>query len=190
MKALCFVLLVGCAPAHVAGFRAEAQSAPTVGAADIGPIDVNVPLLMAAKVLESAPSVVLFKIDSPGGDVGVGLAFIDLMRAAQAKGSVIHCTIPAGGMAASMAAVIFEQCDVRTMKRGAALMFHTVSVSGVGGNQWDLERLTRQMASWNKQLAILAVAKMRITLSEYEERTHDFDWWLDRDEAAEVGAAD
>jgi ATP-dependent protease ClpP protease subunit len=186
MKALCFVFvaLVGCASAPDFHNRATASS---VGAADIGEIAAG-NLDEAASVLTEAPDVVMFTIDSPGGSVRVGLAFIELMKQAQARGTVIHCTVD--GMAASMAAVIFERCDVRLMKRDAALMFHTVSISGVEGNQWEIERLAQYMAGLNKRLAILASVKMRISLAEYEARVRDFDWWLGWEEAIAVGAAD
>lgn len=186
MKALGLVLVLLVGRAH-ASSQFLASDAPI----SIGEINAeNAGVLLAEIVLKSAPAVVRLRIDSPGGSVGVGLAFIDIMRAAQESGTSVQCTIPSGGMAASMAAVIFERCDVRTMEKGAALMFHTVSVGAADGNQWDLERLARRMAAWNKEIAILASAKMTITLSEYEQHVADFNWWLGREDALAVGAAD
>lgn len=193
MKALGLVILalVGCATPSIRGdFRnqlgADDQTIQIAGKIDEG----NDGLLLAAIVLESAPRAIHLMIDSPGGSVRVGVGFIEIMRSAQESGTVILCTIPSGGMAASMAAVIFERCDVRTMERGSALMFHTVSVGGVEGNQWDMERLARYMASLNRRLAILASAKLSISLAEYEARVADNDWWLGWEEAVAVGAAD
>lgn len=189
MRSLIVLLLalVGCAAPSIRGdFRSQLEE-PRVGTAFIGEISAG-SLDEAASVLIEAPSVISFTIDSPGGSVRVGLAFIELMKHARASGSVIHCTVD--GMAASMAAVIFEQCDVRLMKRDAALMFHTVSVSGVEGNQWEIERLAKYMAALNKRLAIMAAAKMNISLAEYEARVMDNDWWLGWEEAVAVAAAD
>lgn len=191
--ALSLVLLSACVPASVSPqFRNEAAVsvpvAPVYGNI-VGEIDGdNANLVAAAELLVQAPAYVHFRIDSPGGSVRIGLAFIERMREAQANGTVIACTID--GMAASMAAVIFERCDVRMMKRDAALMFHTVSIGGAEGNQWEMERLAKMMAGLNRRLAILAAAKMKISLAEYEARVRDNDWWLGWEEAVTVGAAD
>lgn len=147
-------------------------------------------LMVAVIALTVAPPELTFVIDSPGGSVDVGVAFVELMREAQAKGTRITCKVPDRGMAASMATYILEACDVRYMGKQSALLFHTVSVSQVKGNQWDIERLTRQMDSWNRMLAIFISGRMRITLGEYLARVADRDWLVGWEEAIAIGAVD
>jgi len=181
-----FLLLFGCNSGR-SYLRASADPAPSVVDIEGEISDRN--LFYPTLALKTATDPVTFRIDSPGGDVDAGMAFIEEMRAAQRRGVAITCIVD--GMAASMAAVITEVCDLRLIRRQSALMFHTVSISfAPGGNQWEFERLVQAMKEWNKRLAIIAVGRMKITLAEYEANTHDKDWWLGYEEALEVGAVD
>lgn len=166
-----------------------ADTAGPVPTAGIGPIDTE-NLEAPTALLATHPARAILVFDSPGGSVNAGIQFLDAMKHAQARGTSIACVIPAASMAASMAAVIFQQCDVRVMARGAALMFHGVSIGGSSGNQQDFERLTREMAGWNHMLAIIASMKLRISLAAYEARVREGDWWLSADEALAIGATD
>lgn len=140
---------------------------------------------------QNARGNVVLTINSPGGGVWAGLELIESMREAQSRGVSITCLVPKNGMAASMAAAVLQSCDTRLMaRRGASLLFHTVSVGEVSGNQFDFERLTRMMRSLNKRLAILCSARLKISLADYEANVADFDWWLGADESLAVGAVD
>jgi ATP-dependent protease ClpP protease subunit len=185
-----FVLFSGCAHAPTLNqyqAKAEAAPAPKVAYAKVGPVYVEYLADAAAIIAEHAP-VIYLSIDSPGGSVGVGLRFIKIMREAKEAGSTIHCSVD--GMAASMAAVILQECDVRIVHRQSMIMFHGVSVGGAEGNQQDFERLVQDLRSVNKMLAIMASHRLTISLAEYEARVLGTDWWLGWEEALEVGAAD
>lgn len=124
-------------------------------------------------------------IDSPGGSVGHGLQMIREMKAA---GKPVVCTVD--GLAASMAFVLFEQCDVRKMTNASMLMGHTVSV-GVRGQDHDLENVQRQLKALNRVLSHLITEKMSITVSEYEAFVaNGGELWLDVDTARGMGAID
>lgn len=178
-----------CSPASVSPyFRAESGPVETlVQSVDIGPVYPE-ELEHATEALLDAPPVVVFHIDSPGGDVFTGLEFVEMMRSAQRRGTHIRCLVD--GMAASMAAYILQACDVRLMTRQSTVMFHTVSVSGARGNQWELERLVQMMEELNRRLAIFIAGRLNISLKEYEAQVLDRDWWLGWEEALEVGAVD
>ncbi len=67
-------------------------------------------------------------IDSPGGSVNAGLYFIEAMHALQEKNIVIRCHVE--NLAASMAYVIFTQCNERNALPYALLLFHPPRVQG------------------------------------------------------------
>lgn len=187
------LLLVGCvgplhgAPAYSAQTEPVAEAAPMViHIGDITSEDLFYPTLFLA----AATGPVTFVIDSPGGSVSAGLRFVDSMRLAQARGVVISCIVPRGALAASMGAYVLQFCDLRTMARGSALLFHSVSIGSVpGGTVDEIEKFAREMRELNHRLAIFASGRLNITLAEFERRIQG-DWWLNWEEALEVGAVD
>lgn len=68
-------------------------------------------------------------IHSPGGSVYAGEVFIASMKAVQKRGVKIRCFVP--NYAASMAFVIFTQCDERYALPNALLLFHPPRVAGL-----------------------------------------------------------
>jgi ATP-dependent Clp protease protease subunit len=163
------------------------QAGPEV--ATIGDVDV-VSLSDASKALDhafttKAPQLVL-RIDSHGGEVGTGLAFVDLMRLTEERTRVV-CVVD--GIAASMGAYISQACTWRVITKGSALMFHSVS-GEVAGNRWELARTAQAMRDLDHRLSIFESARMNISLEEFEARIADRNWWLSPEEALEVGAVD
>lgn len=61
-------------------------------------------------------------IDSPGGEVGSGFAFVDALEAVKANGTTVTCFVPR--LAASMGYQIFMHCSKRYVLPGANLMWH------------------------------------------------------------------
>ena len=127
-------------------------------------------------------------IDSPGGSVYAGLRMLDAIRNAERAGTSVICT--ADGIAASMAAVLLENCTSRLMTKRSAIMFHGVSTGGIGGNEAEIRRIAQFMGELNRFLAILASHRLNISLETYISRTDDKNWWLGYAEALEVGAVD
>ena len=146
-------------------------------------------LLVPTIQLKAAREPVTMYINSPGGEVYSGLAFLEVMQATKARGVPVTCIVK--GMAASMAAVILEGCSLRLMTKQSSILFHTVSISGgSGGNAWELARLVQAMQELNKRLAIFVSGALKISLKCYEAHVADKDWWLGYEEALEVGAVD
>ncbi len=184
---LALALLLACAPTRAA---IAAPAAVNYGAnVEIGPINTE-NLLFPRLALLLARDAITFEVDSPGGYVDAGFDFVNEMVAAQRRGVVITCIIPRGGMAASMAAYIFEACDVRKMHRQSSILFHSVSVSQApGGTVDDIERFAREMRELNHRLAIFISGRLNLGIAEFERRIRG-DWWLGWEEALEVGAVD
>lgn len=159
---------------------------PVLG--EISERNLTVPTALLTMAPPGAAITVVF--DSPGGSVGDGMVFAEALHKAQARGVRVTCFIPPGGMAASMAAYLFEQCDRRVMHRRATLLFHSVSVGILpGGTVDDVERAARALRDVNDLLAVGILARLRISRAEYAEKVRG-DWWLGWEEAVEVGATD
>jgi len=84
---------------------------------------MKMPLLQFRPLLASKKPIYLL-LDSPGGSVGYGLQFIQLMHRAKSRGIVIHCIVD--NQAMSMAFGILSQCSRRYAFRSSLLLWHRV----------------------------------------------------------------
>lgn len=73
-------------------------------------------------IAKKLPKAVTIIINSPGGSVGTGNSFVNLMLVAKAQGTVFTCIVPE--IAASMAFHILTQCDKRIALDSAGLLWH------------------------------------------------------------------
>jgi ATP-dependent Clp endopeptidase proteolytic subunit ClpP len=140
-----------------------------------------------AYAVENRLPAVFITIDSPGGEVYAGLALIQAMREANRAGVQTVCL--ADGYAASMAAVIFESCNVRIMTRRSALLFHPVT-SGCEGNSTDIQRCLNEIIDLEKLLDIIIAQRLTIPLEELRRRANDRNYWVGWEEALAIGAVD
>lgn len=139
--------------------------------------------------MDAHESEVIIDIDSPGGRVDVGLALLGVMDAARKQGIILTCRVD--GMAASMAAIIFEAgCTTRTMTPTSSLLFHEPAVREAGGKEGDFRRLADTLADTNKRMAILVAPHLHMTARQYAAWIADRDRWVSADEAKEMGAVD
>jgi ATP-dependent protease ClpP protease subunit len=153
----------------------------------LGPIN-DAGIAPVVEALRAHPPTLNILIDSGGGYVSSGWQLIGEIEEAQAAGTIVICSVDR--LAASMAAVIFESCDLRLMRKGAALLFHTASASNVSGNQWDFERMARELDAINARIAIYVTGRLTISQTDYERNVSDRDWWLGTEGALEIGAID
>jgi ATP-dependent Clp endopeptidase proteolytic subunit ClpP len=132
-----------------------------------------------------APITIVF--NSPGGSVLDGLALFDYLRHLRAGGH--HVTTVALGRAASMGAVLLQGGDRRIMGANAFLLVHEVSNlhSGKVSEMEDGVEFSRRL-----QRRLLSILANRSTLTEaqIQRRWARKEWWLDADEAVELGLAD
>lgn len=175
---LLLTVLAAFSPCYASDSRAE-----LIGGVD----DASVaPIISALEDTDSGSTLVLV-IDSPGGSVGAGLELIREMKRAQRRGVSVVCVVD--GTAASMAALVLQVCDVRGVTPGSVILFHRAS-SGCEGNASEMKRCVATLEEWDRMLAILASAKLRISLEEYLKRVDGKDWILSPQEAVALGAAD
>lgn len=106
-------------------------------------------------------------INSPGGDVVTGFAFINYMESLKQKGVTLNCYVPS--MAASMAFQIYLHCDNRYALNKSFLLWHGVRVQiggGLfGGGQTMTAKSTQLLATDLKAVDAVIIAELKEALN-------------------------
>lgn len=125
-------------------------------------------------------------ICSPGGSVFSGWVLYDALRTAAAQGH--HITTVVRGYAASMAGVLFLAGDTRVVGSESYVMIHEVSTMALG----KLSELSDEVdfaKRLNRRIEDLYVSRTKIKRAEFRKRSTRVDWWIDSDEALQLGIA-
>lgn len=125
--------------------------------------------------------------NSPGGSVIDGLALFDYIKELQSNGAEINTV--SLGYAASMAGVLLQAGERRTMGQHAFLMIHEVS-SGAIGNINKLEDEVAFCKRIQDQLLDILAERATISKTSIKRKWKRQDWWLDANEALELGFCD
>ena len=125
--------------------------------------------------------------NSPGGSVLDGLALFDYLQQLKAVGHPVKTM--ALGRAASMGAVLLQAGTHRVIGRNAFLLIHEVSHQSVGkvSEMEDSVGFTKRLQQ--RLLAILA-ERSNLTEREIQRKWARKEWWVDAEEAVELGLAD
>jgi ATP-dependent Clp protease protease subunit len=126
-------------------------------------------------------------LNSPGGSCIEGFALYDCLRELSSAGNKI--TTVSYGYAASMAALLLQAGDVRIMGHASYIMLHELS-SWVHGPLSDIEddlKVTKKF--WQRYLELVS-RRSKLSVKEIENRCKKVDWWLNADEALELGFID
>lgn len=132
-----------------------------------------------------APITVIF--NSPGGSVLDGLALFDYLRQLRKLGHEV--TTVALGRAASMGAVLLQAGTHRVIGENSFLLVHEVSNNSVGkvSELADGVDFTRRL---QKRLLAILAERSSLTEAQIHRRWVRKEWWLDAQEAVELGLAD
>lgn len=138
--------------------------------------------IQAQNKIDTKLPILLF-INSPGGDVIAGNMILDAMMASRRP--IITVDV---GMAASMAAFVFEAGSKRVISPGAILMFHEASM----GAQGDLSHVRSRVDVVSRlvdRYETFVAKRAGISLEAY--RAHAAaQWWLLDSEAVDAKLAD
>lgn len=126
-------------------------------------------------------------LNSPGGEIFAGMAFIDFVRELQAKGH--HVTTVALGMAASMAGVILQVGDKRVMGANSFLLIHEASF-GAFGSYGDVEDRVKLVDMMHERILKLFVERSKLSKAQIKNKWTRRDWWIPSDEALKHGLVD
>lgn len=133
----------------------------------------------------SRPATVVF--NSPGGDVVEGLALFDFIKSLQARGMIVNTH--AIGEVASMAAVLLQAGNQRTIGPNCYMLLHEVTAADIG----TLTQLTDKVRFFKElQNRLLDILAERSTLSKRSitRGWKNKDWAFFGDEAVAKGFAD
>jgi len=111
----------------------------------------SVKLLELAKLSKDD---IYIHINSPGGAVVPGVAFIQSIKRIQTQGIVVHCFVT--NFAASMAFLIYTECDKRYALGSSLLLWHAVrtTLSYPVHTQSSLDLLSERLRSWHEYLMV------------------------------------
>lgn len=146
------------------------------GTVDLGEVDAEHMTDALKGLLGVQGKNATLRIDSPGGEIFLGLKWIQLVTDLK-KRTGLHITCIVDGSAYSMAAVILESpvCDVRLATPSSTILFH----NGKGSAQGTVEAIeqgAQLLEAMNGALACLVADRMQMTPAEYRERVRGRDW--------------
>lgn len=144
-------LLLGIATNALAGETLVLNSKRTIDIIGV----VNGEILNAARQIDrlsrESKEPIYLVINSPGGSVVAGTAFLSAMEMAQKRGATFHCV--SGVLAASMAFQILASCDKRYALEGTALLFHGVRMFFIGSITTEIAKeIHRDLAEIDARL--------------------------------------
>lgn len=126
-------------------------------------------------------------LNSPGGRVLDGLAFVDFLSGLRAEGHRLRVEVL--GRAASMGGVVLQAADVRVMGANAFLLVHEVS-GGAEGRSSELGDRIEFYEQMERRIVALLCERSTLTERQVRARWSRKDWWLGAHEAVALGLAD
>ncbi|MDX1996543.1 MAG: ATP-dependent Clp protease proteolytic subunit [Thermoanaerobaculia bacterium] len=153
-------------------------------------IDDDISSLLIAQMLfleaENPEKDISIYINSPGGSVSAGLAVYDTMQYIKPD-IATYCV----GQAASMAAVLFAAGTKgkRTILPNSRVLIHQPWVSGMGGQQTDIEIHARDLLRMRERIDEILAAHSGKSVEQVHNDT-ERDRILTADEAVAYGLAD
>ena len=124
---------------------------------------------------------------SQGGNVLDGLALYDFIKDLRANGTRVDTVTL--GMAASMAAILLQAGEERTMGSNSWLLIHEVS-DVVGGNMSLIEDQVEFAKRLQGKLLEILVERSTLSKTQIQRRWKKKDWWLSAEESLELGFID
>lgn len=114
-------------------------------------------------------------INSPGGSVFAGMQFVGAMRLAQERGITIRCLVPMA--AASMAFIIFNECDERYSLQQALFLWHGVRVGLMGTyTVQDMHVILRSLVRFTQDFDEVLMRELKLDKKEFYYHYHNNSW--------------
>lgn len=125
--------------------------------------------------------------NSPGGEVFSGLALFDYIQELKRAGHRVETV--SLGMAASMGGILLQAGTHRVMGANAYMLIHEVSSTGRGKTS-ELEDEVKLVKRLQEKLLYILAERSTLNVPEIKKRWTRKDWWLDAQEALELGFID
>jgi len=124
---------------------------------------------------------------SGGGSIVDGMALYDYITDLRASGHRI--TTSTLGIAASMAGILLQAGDRRTMGREAWLMIHEAAFR-TEGKIGEIEDTVDWIKKVQERVLMIFASRSSMTAEEIRAKWTRRDWWIDSDEALRLGLVD
>jgi ATP-dependent Clp protease protease subunit len=124
---------------------------------------------------------------SGGGSVVDGMALFDFIQDLRARGHKI--TTSTLGIAASMAGILLQAGEVRTMGREAWLMIHEASFR-TEGKIGEVDDTVEWIKKVQERVLDIFASRSTMPREEIKAKWLRRDWWIDSDEALRLGFVD
>lgn len=126
---------------------------------------------------------------SPGGSIPDGMFLFDFIQDLRKANHTI--TTGTYGMAASMAGILLQAGDIRWMSDMSWVLIHRAAF-GVVGQTFDVEDRLKWIKRIEKQIIGIFVSRSggKITAQKIKRNWERADWWIDSDEALDLGLVD
>lgn len=126
-------------------------------------------------------------LNCPGGLVMDGMPLFDFLMSMRAKGH--HITTIAQGMAASMAGILLQAGDVRLIGPESVILIHEISF-GAFGKPPEMEDEVAFLKMLSRRVLNIFASRSNLSAAQIQRKWNRKDWWLDSDEALELGFVD
>jgi len=124
---------------------------------------------------------------SGGGDAISGLALFDFLRYLSREGH--HIPTGALGWAASMAGILLQAGDTRTMGKEAWLMIHEASFV-VEGKTTEVETRVEWIKAVQERILEIFASRSTMSKAALRGKWKNKDWFISSDEALKLGLVD
>lgn len=130
-------------------------------------------------------------LNSVGGSVFAGNGILDEIAAHSVRGGGTHeIEIKVRGVAASMAAMILQAADVRTVGKYSQLMIHKGTTGAHGPQEMLEDEITWMRESTDWMIRLFIERGCTLSRPEILRKMNRRDWWISSDEAVKLGLAD
>ena len=124
---------------------------------------------------------------SPGGSIIDGFELFDFIQYLRGKGHYI--TTGSLGMAASMAGILLQAGDIRWIGHQAWLMIHRAAFGAIG-KTYEIEDEVKLVKRIEGRILDIFTSRSNLTRHKIVRNWDRKDWWIDADEAVEMGLVD
>jgi len=124
---------------------------------------------------------------SPGGSITSGFELFDYIQQLRAKGHKI--TTGSLGMAASMAGILLQAGERRWIGHQSWILIHRASFGAIG-KTFEIEDEVGWVKRIEERIIKIFTSRSNLTKSKIKRNWDRKDWWINADEALEMGLVD
>jgi ATP-dependent Clp endopeptidase proteolytic subunit ClpP len=132
---------------------------------------------------------ITIRLTSPGGSVWDGITLFDYIEGLKSRGLEVNVVV--FGMAASMATILLQAGTKRIVSPNAQIMVHEMEITNpMSQKVSEQEESAAFSKKLNDRLYEIIANRCKLSKLEVSKRAHKKDWWMNAQEAIDLGIAD